>query len=332
MRKIKWGVMGTAFICERSTFPGMLQAENCEMYAIAGRSMEKAEAFKEKYGFQKAYGSYEELLTDPEVEAIYIPLPNTMHYDWTIKTLQAKKHVLCEKPLAPTAAQAKEMFDAAKANGVYLMEAFAYQHSPYLTAVRDEIEKGTIGEVCYMESAYITSDYKKTNIRMRKEMLGGCTYDLGVYNSSLILRMLGEEPCNIKAVGSFSEDGIDKLTSVVMDYKDGKKATFTCGMALATELDRHIDRFEIQGTKGSIKGTGFEFNGDGELSYTVTLFGSKNDASVKVKTISVPQNYRLEVEQMGRCVEGMEKPAVTEEFSLANARVIDRILEEIGYE
>ena len=331
MRKIKWGVMGTAFICERSTFPGMLQAENCEMYAIAGRSMEKAEAFKEKYGFQKAYGSYEELLTDPEVEAVYIPLPNTMHYDWTIRALSAKKHVLCEKPLAPTEAQAKEMFAAAEQNGVYLMEAFAYQHSPYLTAVREEIEKGTIGEVRYMESAYITSDYNKANIRMRKETLGGCTYDLGVYNSSLILRMLGEEPSNLKAIASFSEDGIDTLTSVVMEYTNGRKATFTCGMALATDLDRHIDRFEIQGTKGSIKGTGFEFNGDGELSYTVTLFDGKNDASVEVKTVDIPQNYRLEVEQLGRCVEGLETPAVTKEFSLANARVIDRILEEIGY-
>ena len=107
MKKIKWGVMGTAFICERSTFPGMLQAENCEMYAIAGRSMEKAEQFKEKYGFEKAYGSYEELLTDPEIEAVYIPLPNTMHYEWTIKALKSGKHVLCEKPLAPTEAQAK---------------------------------------------------------------------------------------------------------------------------------------------------------------------------------------------------------------------------------
>ena len=91
MRKIKWGVMGTAFICERSTFPGMLQAENCEMYAIAGRNMEKAERFKETYGFQKAYGSYEKLLADPKVEAVYIPLPNTMHYEWTIRALKSGK-------------------------------------------------------------------------------------------------------------------------------------------------------------------------------------------------------------------------------------------------
>ena len=327
MKKIKWGVMGTAFICERSTFPGMLQAENCEMYAIAGRSMEKADQFKEKYGFEKAYGSYEELLTDPEIEAVYIPLPNTMHYEWTIKALKSGKHVLCEKPLAPTEAQAKEMFAAAEENHVYLMEAFAYQHSPYLTAIREEIKNGTIGDIRYMESAYITSDYNKNNIRMRRDTLGGCTYDLGVYNTSLILRTLAEEPTEIRAIASFSEEKIDKLTSVIMEYGDRKKAAFSCGMVLATDLDRHIDRFEIQGTKGSIKGTGFEFNGDGELSYTVTMFDGKEE----VKTVSVPQNYRLEVEQLGRCVAGEETPAVTKEFSLANARIIDSILKEIGY-
>ena len=327
MRKIKWGVMGTAFICERSTFPGMLQAENCEMYAIAGRNMEKAERFKETYGFQKAYGSYEKLLADPKVEAVYIPLPNTMHYEWTIRALKSGKHVLCEKPLAPTEAQAEEMFKAAEENHVYLMEAFAYQHSPYIAAVRKEIENGTIGDVRYMESAYITSDYDPKNIRMRRDTLGGCTYDLGVYNTSLILRILGDEPAKVRAIDSFSEEKIDTLTSAIFEYADGKKAAFSCGMALATDLDRHIDRFEIQGTKGSIKGTGFEFNGDGELSYTITFF----DGREEMKTISVPQNYRLEVEQMGRCVEGKETPAVTRGFSLANARMIDAILEEIGY-
>ena len=327
MKKIKWGVMGTAFICERSTFPGMLQADNCEMYAIAGRNMEKAEEFKEKYGFQKAYGSYEELIEDPEVEAVYISLPNTMHYDWTIKTLNRGKHVLCEKPLAPTAEQAKEMFTVAEENHVYLMEAFAYQHSPYLTAIREEIEQGVIGDIRYMESAYITSDYNKENIRMRKETLGGCTYDLGVYNTSLILRILGEEPESVSAIAEFSEEKVDTLTSVILKYKDGKKAAFSCGMTLATDLDRHIDRFEIQGTKGSIKGTGFEFNGDGELSYTITRF----DGNEEVKKVTVPQNYRLEVEQLGRCVAGEENPAVTKEFSLANARMIDQILKEIVY-
>ena len=153
MRKIKWGVMGTAFICERSTFPGMLQAENCEMYAIAGRNMEKAERFKETYGFQKAYGSYEKLLADPKVEAVYIPLPNTMHYEWTIRLLKAANMCSVKSRLHRQKHRQKKMFKAAEENHVYLMEAFAYQHSPYIAAVRKEIENGTIGDVRYMESA-----------------------------------------------------------------------------------------------------------------------------------------------------------------------------------
>lgn len=149
-----------------------------------------------------------------------------MHYEWTIRALKSGKHVLCEKPLAPTEAQAEEMFKVAEENHVYLMEAFAYQHSPYIAAVRKEIENGTIGDVRYMESAYITSDYDPKNIRMRRDTLGGCTYDLGVYNTSLILRILGDEPAKVRAIASFSEEKIDTLTSAIFEYADGKRQHF----------------------------------------------------------------------------------------------------------
>ena len=162
---------------------------------------------------------------------------------------------------------------------------------------------------------------------MRRETLGGCTYDLGVYSTSLTLVMMNEEPENIKASAVFSEEQVDKLTSVVMEFSGGKKAAFTCGMTLATEQDRRLDRLEIDGTKGSITGTRFAFNGDGELSYTIRTA----DGREEVKTMEVPQNYRLEAEQFGRCIAEGEMPAVTEEFSLKNARLVDRILKEIGY-
>ncbi len=327
MRTVKWGVLGTAYIFERDTAEGMKQAENCELYAIAGRSMEKAEAFKEKYGFQKAYGSYEDLLADPQVEAVYIPLPNTMHYEWTIKALKAKKHVLCEKPLAPTAKEAREMFETAREQGVLLMEAFAYQHSPYIAEIQKELERGTIGDVRYMEAALITSDYVEGNIRMRRETLGGSTYDLGVYCSSLILRMLGKEPERVQAVSTFSKEKVDMYTAVLMEYENGMRANFDCGLVLATEKNSALDRFQIHGTKGSIEAVKFGFNAPGELSYVVRTF----EGMKEVKTVQVPQNYRLEVEQLGRCITEGETPAVSEAFSVANARIIDRILESIGY-
>ena len=325
MRKIKWGVLGTAGIAKGQTIPGMLLAENCELTAIAGRSMEKAMAYKNEFGFEKAYDSYEALLADPEIEAVYIPLPNELHCEWTVKAAKAKKHILCEKPLAPNPETIEEMIHAAEENGVVLMEAFAYLHSPFVQAVKAEIESGSIGEVRYMESAFITSDYDVSNIRMRKETFGGATYDLGCYSTTQILWMLGEEPVKVQAVADFSEQGVDSITTVLMKFANGAKATMTCGMVLATEKDKRIDRFQIHGTKGCIKST-TQFNECGELKYTLIT-----DEGEVEKTVYAPHNYSLEVEQLGKCIIDGEKPHVSHEFTRMNARVLDAILREIKY-
>mgnify|MGYP003295110616 CR=1 FL=1 len=325
MRKINWGVIGTAGIAKGCTIPGMQQAENCHLYAIAGRSMEKAKAYQEEFGFQVAYDSYEKLLADPNVEAVYIPLPNELHYEWTIKALKAKKHVLCEKPLAPNPSQIQEMFACAKENGVLLMEAYAYLHSPLMAAIKNEVKSGVIGDVLYMESQFITSDYDISNIRMRKETFGGATYDLGCYTTTQILWLLEEDPVKVQAVAEFSNEGIDTYTSGVLTFADGKKASFICAMVLATDKDRRIDCLRIHGTLGDIY-CGARFNQSGELSYTLTI-GEQST----VKTVHTPHNYRLEVEQLGRCITDGEQPHVSHNFSRMNARLMDRILEKIGY-
>ncbi|MCI8598553.1 MAG: Gfo/Idh/MocA family oxidoreductase [Lachnospiraceae bacterium] len=327
MRKIKWGVLGTAYIFERDTARGMNLAENCELTAIAGRNMEKAKEFQKKYGFLKAYGNYEELLKDKEIEAVYIPLPNTLHYEWTIKALRHGKHVLCEKPLAPSAKQAEEMFQVARENHVFLMEAFAYQHSPYIKEIRNAIEEGLIGELRYVEAALITSDYNYSNIRMRKETLGGCTYDLGVYALSFLQRMIGTEANKINATSSFSKEGIDLYTTAILEYENGIKAHIDCGMVLETEKNLSLDRFQIHGSKGTIISGDFGFNAPGTLTYRVHTF----DGLDELRKVEVPNNYCLEVEQFGRCVCGEEMPYLTEKFSVALANTTDRILEGIGY-
>ena len=324
MRKVNWGVLGTAGIARGQTIPGMKEAENCALYAIAGRNIEKAKAYRDQFGFEKAYGSYEELLSDPLVEAVYIPLPNTMHYEWTRKALEHGKHVLCEKPLTPTAAEAEELFKIAGENHVFLMEAFAYLHSPFIAAVKNEIDSGTIGKIRYIESQFVTSDYDLSNIRMRKETNGGCTYDLGCYTTSMIEWMTGTEPDEIKAVGTFSPEGVDVLTSAIFSYKNGMKAFMNCGMVLVTNGNKRIDQLRIEGTEGTIRSTA-EFNGCGDLTYTVI----KNDL-LEVKHVSVPQNYRLETEQLGRCILNGESPHVTKEFTVSNLRTIERILKEIA--
>ena len=325
MKQINWGVIGTAGIAKGQTIPGMAEAENCRLYAIAGRSMEKALAYQKEFGFAKAYGDYEELLNDPEVEAVYIPLPNTLHYEWVKKALEHGKHVLCEKPMVPTAKEAEELFKIADENHVFLMEAFAYLHSPWIAAIKQEAEQGTIGKIRYIESQFMTSDYNLSNIRMRKETNGGATFDLGCYTTTMIGWMMGRQPDGIQAVGAFSPEGVDVLTSAVFTYNDGAKAVMNCGMVLETEADKRIDQLRIEGTDGAIWSTG-AFNGCGTMSYTVIKGGKAEE-----KTVEVPQNYRLEVEQLGRCILEGEKPHVSREFTIANLATLEKILENIGY-
>lgn len=326
MRKVKFGVLGTAGICERA-LPGMMAANNIIRWAIAGRNPEKAETFRAKYGFEKAYASYMDLLEDENIEAVYIPLPNTLHFEWAVKAMEHGKHVICEKPMTSSAEKTQELFKTAKKNGVILMEAFAYQHSPYIEALDKEVQSGTIGDVRYIECAYITSDYDVSNIRMRKETCGGCTYDLGVYCNSLIYRILKREPSKVMANASFSNQGVDYLTNVLLEYDNGIRATFTSGMILATEQDQSIARFEIAGTKGSLISGLFDFNISGKPSYIIkNLAGSRKEVM-----IDTPQNYGLEFIQMARCVSEGATPAVSEDFSMAVARTTDQILKEIHY-
>ena len=325
MKKIKWGVLGTAGIAMGCTIPGMVQADNCELYAIAGRNPEKVEEFKNKFGFEKGYTDYEALLQDEAVEALYIPLPNQLHYEWVMKAIDAGKNVLCEKPLAPTAKQAEELFAAAKKKGVLLMEAFAYLHTPYIAALKKEVETKSFGDVCYVESAFLTSSYVLSNIRMQKDCFGGATYDLGCYCTSMILSILGKQPLTVKGVADYSDENVDVLTTAILNFGEGVRASFTCGMNFEKEMNRRFDRLYIHGSKGYIK-SDTEFNEEGKLSYRLCVDGKE-----EVKTVDVLQNYRLEVEQFGRCVEGTEKPHVSEEFSIMNAKTLDMVLEAIEY-
>jgi len=259
------------------------------------------------------------------VQAVYIPLPNQLHCEWVMKAIAAGKHILCEKPLAPTAAQAAELFAAAKEKGVILMEAFAYLHTPYVAALKKEVEEKNIGELRYIESAFLTAGYNLTNIRMQKECYGGATYDLGCYCTSLITHLLGKKPTKVQAVAEYTEEGIDILTAAIMQYEGGVRASFNCGMCFEKEHPKRFDRLYIDGTRGYIRSYA-PYNGDGELSYTICVDGVEI-----TKTVQVLQNYRLEVEQLGRCVLNGEKPFVSEEFSVSNAEVLDQVLGAIGY-
>lgn len=324
MSKIKWGVLGTANIAKGCTIPGMKQAESCELYAIAGRSPEKAEAFRREFGFAKAYGSYEELIADKEVQAVYIPLPNDLHLKWVKAALKAGKHVLCEKPLALNAKEAEEMYQTARECGVILMEAYAYLHSPYVESLKQDVKSGLIGEVDYIESAFITQGYQE-DFRLHKEFGGGAMYDLGCYCTTMILSLIDSEPEFVKANAEFSDLGVDLATAALIRFKNGARASFNVGMILGIDSNSRFDRLYIHGTKGSIRSE-VEYNQEGQVSYRIYTADGMTE-----KTVSIPQNYALEIEQLSRCILYGEKPHVTEEFSIKNAELIDCVLKEIGY-
>lgn len=327
--RIKWGVMGTASIAAGCTIPGMQKAGNCELYAIAGRSLKKAEEFKERFGFEKAYEGYDALLADPEVQAVYIPLPNDIHVEWVVKALNAKKHVLCEKPIALNETELRKMFKAARDNGVYLMEAYAYLHSPFVAEMKRIISSGEIGDVDYIDTAFLIQDFT-SDFRLHKELGGGGIYDVGCYSSTMILSLVDSDIDYIKAEAEFYDDEVDHLASVLLKFKNGVRASFHAGMLLGKDSADRYDRFYIHGSKGFIRAN-YEYNQEGEITYKLTTKPSNHEWNTKELKINAASNYQLETEQMGRVVLGLEKPHITEEFSIKNMRLLDRILDKVGY-
>ena len=324
METIKWGILGTANIARGCTIPGIKLAKNAELYAIAGRSLEKAKSFAEEFGFKKFYGSYEELLQDKDVQAVYIPLPNNLHFQWVVAALKAKKHVLCEKPLALNPKEALQMYETAKENGVFLMEAYAYLHSPYVQALKEDVASGIIGDVDFIDTAFVTQGYKE-DIRLYKELGGGAMYDLGCYCTTMILSLIDSEPEIVKSVAEFTDKGVDAVTTGFIRFRNGARASFNVGMVLGQNTNARFDRLYIHGTKGCIK-SDVEFNQSGKISYKIFT-----EKGLKERKIKVPQNYSLEVEQLGNCILSGDFPFVTSDFSIKNSKLIDMIMKESGY-
>lgn len=323
--KVRWGVLGTADIASSLVIPAMQKAENSTPYAVAGRSQEKADRFRSEFGFERAYGALAGLLEDPEVDAVYVALPNEMHKEWCIRAAAAGKDILCEKPLAPSLADAEEMFAAAEKNGVKLVEGFAYLHSPYMDVLRREIQSGVLGELLFIESEFVTSDYNPGNIRMQRDRLGGAMLDLGCYVVSQILYLTGAEPGNVQACGELNEDGIDILVAGMMPLTGQLRALFTTGMVLATDKDRRIDRFEVHGSEGYVRSR-TKFNEEGQVNYIV-----RTETEQKAVTVTAPNNYVLEIEHVGRYFLSGGEPPVPKALSLGVARVVGQVLSQIGY-
>ena len=328
-RKVKWGVLGTAGIAAGCTIPGMKKAKSCELYAIAGRSIEKAMAFQERFGFQKVYEGYDELLADPEVEAVYIPLPNNIHCEWVEKALKAHKHVLCEKPIAMNESELRRMFKTAKENGVILMEAYAYLHSPYVSSLKKIVECEEIGKIDYIDTAFLTQDYSE-DFRLHKELGGGGIYDIGCYCTTMILSLVDSNIEYIKADAELDKTGVDHMAGVLIKFTNGVRASFNAGMMLGVDTNDRYDRLFVHGSKGYIR-SNVEYNQEGDLEFEITFKDGKDERILHKAKVNSESNYCLEIEQLNDCILNGATPHISEEFSIKNMRLLDKILDMVGY-
>lgn len=324
MSNLRWGILSTAKIGRTKVIPGIQSAPRCEVVGIASRDAELAKRVAADLSIQRAFGSYEDLLAADDIDAVYIPLPNHMHAEWTIAAARAGKHVLCEKPLAMNASEAQEMADVCSGEGVKLMEAFMYRLHPSWVAVRELVASRRIGQLCAVQSWFSYFNDDPTNIRNIAESGGGALYDIGCYNVNASRMIFGSEPVRVQA--SVDRDpvmGVDVMTSAILEFDEGV-ATFTC--STRAEPDQRV---HVYGTEGRIS-VGIPFNIPPELptEVFVTAGGMPPvSPNTEVLTFDPADQYALQAERFARAVLDDETVPIAPEESVANMRVIDRIFE-----
>src|SRR5687768_13193128 len=239
--RLRWGIMGTGNIARQFADGVISTARRSAVVAVGSRSADSAKEFAAKRQIVKAHGSYDELLADPDVQAIYLSLPNALHHEWTIKSLKAGKHVLCEKPFALTRSQAAEMFDAAKKASRVLVEAFMYRSHPLTHAVIDAVRGGEVGVVRLIRSSFCYKTGRVDgNVRFDRKLGGGGLMDIGCYCINFSRMLAREEPNEIHASAHMHERGVDDVLAATMRFPSGIVASFTCGMTVHADNTAYI--------------------------------------------------------------------------------------------
>ncbi|WP_310830612.1 Gfo/Idh/MocA family protein [Paenibacillus pedocola] len=250
-QKLRWGIIGCAQIATGSVMPAIQESQTGIIAAVASRGLEKSSAVAAEFGIGKAYGSYEELLADEEIDAVYIPLPNHLHREWVIRAAEAGKHVLCEKPIALNSAEAAEMVEACRKAGVHLAEAYMYRHHPRIAELREIVSRGDIGELRSIRGTFTYNDAGDTsNIRFKSAWGGGSLYDVGCYPLSAARLLYGAEPeaVTVQAIFSPEHDNVDMMASGLVEFPGGVSLIFDCGM---WAYNRQL--LEVLGTEGRIE-------------------------------------------------------------------------------
>jgi len=319
--QVRWGVLSTADIGLKKVIPGMLRASNCEMVAIASRELAKAADAAQKLGLAKAYGSYEALLESPDIDAVYNPLPNHLHLPWTVRAMQAGKHVLCEKPITLNVAECRRMIEVRDQCRVLAGEAFMVHSHPQWLRTREIVRSGEIGELRAIQGFFSYDLRDPANVRNILEYGGGGLLDIGCYPITTSRWVLGREPRRV--VGLVERDpsfGIDRLSSAILDF-DGCQSVFTVG----TQINA-CQRMQFIGTRGRIE-IEIPFNAppDRPTRLWVDIGGDLFGDGVREETIPVCDQYTAQGQAFSRAIlEGAPVPTPLED-ALANMAVIEAL-------
>ena len=321
MSKVRWGVLGAARIARTKVIPAMQRSTECEVVALASRSLETARAAASALGIPKAHGSYEALLADPGVDAVYIPLPNHLHVPWSIAAAEAGKHVLCEKPIALDGAEARRLLAARDRTGVLIQEAFMVRTHPQWRAVRDEVRSGRIGELRAIQMAFSYFNRDAANVRNQPGIGGGALMDIGCYPIVLSRYLFEAEPTRVIAsVDRDPELGIDRLTSALLEFPHGH-STFTCSTQLVP-----YQRAQVLGTRGRIE-VEIPFNAPPDRPCRIFLDDGRDvfGSGLQTRMFDVCDQYTLQADELSRAIRSGGPAPEPLEDAVANMDVIDAL-------
>jgi xylose dehydrogenase (NAD/NADP) len=308
---VKWGFLSTARINDH-LLPGARESDRVDVVAVASRDAARAEAYAAERGIERAYGSYEELLADRDVDTVYISLPNSLHVDWSIRALEAGKHVLCEKPFSRRAADVERAFDVAERSERILMEAFMFRHNPQTARLRELVDAGAIGRLRLVRAAFSFPLADATNVRLDPSLDGGGLMDVGCYCVSGA-RLLAGEPEQVHGEQVVGASGVDETFTGMLRFPGDVLAQFDCGLALPGRAE-----LEAIGDGGSL------FLADPWHSRQPVL-ALRTEDGVEEISVARADSYRLQLENMSDAIRGRAEPLLGREDALGQARAIEAL-------
>jgi predicted dehydrogenase len=320
--RVRWGVLGTARIGWEKVIPAMQASTRCRIDAIASRERAAAERLAAAHGIARAYGSYAALLADPAIEAVYNPLPNHLHVPWTIRALEAGKHVLCEKPIALSAPEAETLIAARERTGRVVAEAFMVRQHPQWQRARELARAGALGEVRAIQTFFSYFQIDPANVRNQAGIGGGGLLDIGCYAILTARYVFGAEPTRVAAlIDRDPQMGIDRLTSALLAFPGGRHLTFTC----ATQLALH-QRVTIMGTKARLEVL-VPFNAPNDRPCRIVIDDGRDllGGGARVEEFPTTDQYALQGDAFARVVRGEAALEFPLEDAVQNMRVIDAI-------